>query len=269
MLVVDDNADMREYLASLLDERYAVQLAPDGARALALVRDRPPDLVISDAMMPELDGFGLVAELRADPDTQQLPVIMISARAGEEGTIEGLAAGADDYLIKPFSARELLARVAANLELSRLRRQATEHVDAERRRLEAVLEQLPAGVVLVEAPSGRQMMANRQVSEILGHLPLAEGVDGRREFRGYDLAGRSAAGRALPDRALAAGGRDRPQRGHDLPGHAGPAHRDPRQLGPGARPGRRDHRRGLGVPGRRPRACAPSGCWRPSATRSR
>ena len=189
VLVVDDNADMREYLASLLDGQYAVQLAPDGARALALVRDRPPDLVISDAMMPELDGFGLVAELRADPDTQQLPVIMISARAGEEGTIEGLAAGADDYLIKPFSARELLARVAANLELSRLRRQATEHVDAERRRLEAVLEQLPAGVVLVEAPSGRQMMANRQVSEILGHLPLADGVDGRREFRGYDLDG--------------------------------------------------------------------------------
>jgi PAS domain S-box-containing protein len=198
VLVVDDNADMRDYLASLLDERYTVQSAPDGARALQMVRESAPDLIISDAMMPGLDGFELVAELRANPETQPIPIIMVSARAGEEGTIEGLEAGADDYLVKPFSARELLARVSANLELARLRRQATEHVDAERWRLEAVLEQLPAGVVLVDAPSGRQIMANQQVSEILGHQPLVDGIENRGELRGYNLEGEPLAPEHYP-----------------------------------------------------------------------
>ena len=73
-------------------------------------------------MMPNLDGFGLLAGLQADPATTGVPVIMVSARAGEDGTIEGLEAGADDYLVKPFAARELLARVQANIELDRARR---------------------------------------------------------------------------------------------------------------------------------------------------
>ncbi|MDA0182099.1 SpoIIE family protein phosphatase [Solirubrobacter phytolaccae] len=122
VLVVDDNADMRSYIASLLDGRYAVQTAPDGAVALELARRDPPELVVTDVMMPNLDGFGLLAGLQADPATTDIPVIMVSARAGEEGTIEGLEAGADDYLIKPFAARELLARVHANIELDRARR---------------------------------------------------------------------------------------------------------------------------------------------------
>lgn len=122
VLVVDDNADMRSYIASLLDSRYAVQTAPDGAVALELARREPPELVVTDVMMPNLDGFGLLAGLQADPATTDIPVIMVSARAGEEGTIEGLEAGADDYLIKPFAARELLARVHANIELDRARR---------------------------------------------------------------------------------------------------------------------------------------------------
>lgn len=122
VLVVDDNADMRSYIASLLDARYSVQTAPDGAVALELARREPPELVVTDVMMPNLDGFGLLAGLQADPATTGIPVIMVSARAGEEGTIEGLEAGADDYLIKPFAARELLARVHANLELDRARR---------------------------------------------------------------------------------------------------------------------------------------------------
>ena len=96
----------------------------DGRAALAAVAERRPDLILSDAMMPELDGFGLLAELRADPSTSQLPVIMLSARAGEEAAVEGLAAGADDYLLKPFSSRELIARVRANLDLAELRQAA-------------------------------------------------------------------------------------------------------------------------------------------------
>ncbi len=122
VLVVDDNADMRDYIASLLASRYDVETAADGAIALELARREPPELVVTDVMMPNLDGFGLMAALQADPATTGVPVIMVSARAGEEGTIEGLEAGADDYLIKPFAARELLARVHANIELDRARR---------------------------------------------------------------------------------------------------------------------------------------------------
>ena len=122
VLVVDDNADMRDYVAGLLADAYSVRTASDGVHALERVRADPPDLVITDVMMPRLGGFGLLSALHADPATLHIPVLMLSARAGEEGVIEGLEAGADDYLIKPFSARELLARVRSNLELDRARR---------------------------------------------------------------------------------------------------------------------------------------------------
>jgi len=86
-------------------------------------------------MMPQLDGFGLLRELRLHPATAQVPVIMLSARAGEESRVEGMEAGADDYLIKPFSARELLARVGAHLQMARLRKQfVTELEEADRRK---------------------------------------------------------------------------------------------------------------------------------------
>jgi signal transduction histidine kinase/DNA-binding response OmpR family regulator len=126
VLVVDDNADMREYLVRLLSEVYEVSTAPDGAIALRMARRRLPDLVLTDVMMPNLDGFGLLREMRADPAMSLVPVVMLSARAGDEATVEGLEAGVDDYLIKPFAARELLARVRANLELDRARRARSE-----------------------------------------------------------------------------------------------------------------------------------------------
>ena len=122
VLVVDDNVDMREYVAGLLRSEYDVGTASDGVEALENIRKYPPDLVLTDVMMPRLDGFGLLKVLRTEPTTTGLPVIMLSARAGEEGTIEGLEAGADDYLVKPFSARELLARVRVNMELDKARR---------------------------------------------------------------------------------------------------------------------------------------------------
>ncbi len=122
VLVADDNPDMRDYVSRLLERDYRVRTADDGAIALHMARNDPPDLLLTDVMMPEMDGFALVAALRADPATAELPVVMLSARAGEEATVEGLDAGADDYLVKPFSARELLARVRANLELDRVRR---------------------------------------------------------------------------------------------------------------------------------------------------
>ncbi len=129
VLVADDNADMREYLCRLLERSYEMVAVADGQAALERIQADPPDLIVADVMMPRLDGFGLVAAVRADERTRTLPVIMLSARAGEESRIEGLAAGADDYLIKPFSARELLARVGSQLELARLRKETDRRKD--------------------------------------------------------------------------------------------------------------------------------------------
>jgi PAS domain S-box-containing protein len=122
ILLADDNADMRDYLQRILGQHYAVDAVADGQTALERVRALAPDLVLSDVMMPTLDGFGLLAAIRADPQTRPLPVILLSARAGEEARIEGLQAGADEYLVKPFSARELLACVDSQLRLMQLRR---------------------------------------------------------------------------------------------------------------------------------------------------
>jgi PAS domain S-box-containing protein len=142
ILLADDNADMRDYVRRLLGERYDVRVVADGEAALASLRRHRPDLLLSDVMMPRLDGFGLVRAVRADPALSDLPIVLLSARAGEEASIEGLEAGADDYLIKPFSARELSARIAANLELARLRgqnRKAEQLARAAEERLRAAL----------------------------------------------------------------------------------------------------------------------------------
>src|SRR5258706_8251872 len=122
ILWADDNADMRDYVRRLLADRYEVAAVPDGESALAAALANPPDLVLTDVMMPGLDGFGLLRELRANRSTHTIPVILLSARAGEESAVEGLEAGADDYLVKPFSERELLARVRTHLELAKARR---------------------------------------------------------------------------------------------------------------------------------------------------
>jgi signal transduction histidine kinase/DNA-binding response OmpR family regulator len=131
VLVVDDNADMREYVRRLLAPHYEVRTAADGVEALAAMRAQPPDLLLSDVMMPRLDGIGLLRQVRDDPVLARFPVVLLSARAGEEASIEGLEAGADDYLIKPFAARELLARVSANLKLGKLRREFTQRLAAD------------------------------------------------------------------------------------------------------------------------------------------
>ena len=123
ILLVDDNADMRDYVQRLLVARSQVKAAENGAVALAIMQNWMPDLILSDVMMPELDGFGLLQAIRANPHTQGIPFILLSARAGVEAAIEGLEAGADDYLIKPFSGRELMARVNINLQMARLRQE--------------------------------------------------------------------------------------------------------------------------------------------------
>ena len=124
ILLADDNADMREYLRRLLATKYEVEAVADGDAALAASSRQEFDLVLSDVMMPKLDGFGLLKALRAEEKTKTLPVILLSARAGEESRVAGMGAGADDYLVKPFSARELMARVEAHLNLQRVRRES-------------------------------------------------------------------------------------------------------------------------------------------------
>ncbi len=123
VLLVEDNADMRDYLKRLLISHYDVTTAPNGHEALDLISADPPDLVLSDVMMPVLDGLGMLEALRADPTRSTLPVILLSARAGEDARVQGLATRADDYLVKPFTARELLARVEVHLSLAHMRKQ--------------------------------------------------------------------------------------------------------------------------------------------------
>src|SRR5690242_5051244 len=143
ILLADDNADLREYASRLLRRRgWDVEVVADGEAGLAAVRRRAPDLVLSDVMMPRMDGFELLNALRSDASTSTIPVILLSARAGEEAKIEGLDAGADDYLIKPFSARELSARVSAHLTLARSRIRAVAEADAAREDLARANERL-------------------------------------------------------------------------------------------------------------------------------
>ena len=176
VLVADDNADMRHYVARLLAEHYRVEAVPDGQAALAAARDRSFALILTDVMMPRLDGFGLLKELRADPRTRDLPVIMLSARAGQESRVEGLEAGADDYLVKPFGARELLARVSARLQMARLRREASEMIRKEREWLQTTLASIGDGVIATDA-QGCVTFLN----------PVAEGLTG---WKQEDAGGR-------------------------------------------------------------------------------
>jgi PAS domain S-box-containing protein len=183
ILVADDNSDMRAYIGRLLGAHWDVETAEDGNAAIEAIRRNRPDLVVTDAMMPRLDGFGLLAAIRKDPDLRDLPVIMLSARAGEEARIEGLSAGADYYLTKPFSARELVAQVNANLTLARVRSEAARDLraseEALRRRttqFETLLNEAPLGVYLVDADLKIQAV-NPTARPVFGNIPDLVGRD--------------------------------------------------------------------------------------------
>ena len=203
VLIADDNADMRDYLARLLGQHWSVEVVADGETALARAQadppdllltdvmmrravgmkgrrhDDPPDLLLTDVMMPGLDGFALLRALRADPHLRAVPVVLLSARAGEEARVEGLNAGADDYLVKPFSARELIARVGAHLELARVRseaaereRQARAEAEDARARLHDLFMQAPACIAVLHGPDHRFELANPDYFALVGSRAL-------------------------------------------------------------------------------------------------
>ena len=177
LLVVDDNADMRDYLRRLLRGAWDVEVCNNGREALDAVRRRMPDIVLSDVMMPELDGFGLLAALRGDPATRDIPIMLLSARAGEEARLEGLQAGADDYLIKPFSSHDLAARI----EVLRLRRQARMVDVAVARRTQSIFSQAPVAIAILRGPEHVFEQANACYQEMVGPRAL-EGLPIRRAF---------------------------------------------------------------------------------------
>jgi PAS domain S-box-containing protein len=176
VLLADDNSDMRDYVRRLLERQYDVVAASDGQQALDSIAEHVPDLVLTDVMMPRLDGFGLLAAVRADPRTRSLPVIMLSARAGEEARIEGAEAGADDYLVKPFSARELLARVGSHLALARQRGELERALRYRSEQLETLLDSAPLGIYLI-GPDFRIRSVNPVARPTFGDIP--GGVEGR------------------------------------------------------------------------------------------
>jgi len=170
VLLVDDNRDMREYVERLLNTRYVVSSAENGRIALDHALREPPDLVLTDIMMPEMDGFELMAALRKNPATSTVPIILVSARAGDEARIEGVQQGADDYLIKPFSARELLARVQTHLELAEVRKSALQSVRDSEQRLREIIDALPAAVYTTDV-EGRVTLFNKAAVEFAGRVP--------------------------------------------------------------------------------------------------
>jgi PAS domain S-box-containing protein len=168
IVLADDNRDMRDYIARLLRQQgYRVDAVGDGRAALELVRAARPDLVVTDVMMPVMDGFELLKALRSAAHDTHIPVIMLSARAGEEARIEGLQAGADDYLTKPFSARELVARVGSTITVAQVRRQALETERRLRQESINILESIKEGFIALDR-DWRFTYANAEAERLNG-----------------------------------------------------------------------------------------------------
>ena len=171
VLIVDDNADMREHLQSIVGKVYKTVKAVNGAEALEIVGRQKIALVLSDIMMPVMDGVELLKHLKQNKTTADIPVVLITARAGEESRIEGFETGADDYLVKPFSARELLARIKVQVDLSKKR-------NAVNRQLTDLFVQAPTAIVILKGPEFVFELANDRALEIINRTK--EEVSGRK-----------------------------------------------------------------------------------------
>jgi signal transduction histidine kinase/CheY-like chemotaxis protein len=193
LLVADVNADMRVYLESLLRPYYTVHVASDGYTALELAHQCHPDLLLTDVMMPGLDGFALMAALKADPQLNTIPIILLSARAGEEAVLEGLRLGANDYLVKPFSARELLARIESNLEIVRLRRELAARVS----QLEIIFDSITDCLTVYDR-EGNFVYHNQAVRQLIDMDLAPDYPNQRLEERFSRLSPSDTSGQPIP-----------------------------------------------------------------------
>ena len=159
ILVVDDNADMRQHIRSLLEKKYAVITAANGQEALQIINDNVPSVVLSDIMMPVMDGIQLLKEIKNNKDTAHLPVILLTARAGEESKLEGLQIGADDYLVKPFSSKELVSRIRAQIIINKRRDVALQNIYN-------LFDEVPFGVAVLKGESLVIEYVNKYILEI-------------------------------------------------------------------------------------------------------
>ena len=165
---------MREYVKRILEPYYEVKPLPTGKQRSRQSR-YDPDLVLSDVMMPCLDGIAMLKAIRANPRTSGLPVMLLTARVDEESTVEGMEAGADDYLAKPFTARELLARVGGHIEIAKVRREAADQLRASQAILarevsnfETLLRELPVGIAMSFDPECANIRVNPAFARMLG-----------------------------------------------------------------------------------------------------
>ena len=205
IVVAEDNADYRAYLTRVLEGAgFEVDAHMDGAAALAACRIRAPDALVSDVAMPDLDGLGLIACLRADEHTALTPVLLLSGRTAEDDRIAGIEAGADDYLVKPLSGRELIARVEGAVRRSRLRREAAHaslqsQLRENRDQFEGIYQSVGDGVISINAEQ-RIVESNAAAARIFGYsaaamigLPLAMLLPARFRPRHEDHIGRFGA----------------------------------------------------------------------------
>jgi len=200
VLVVDDNADMRHYLRRLLEPFFHVESAIDGEDALRRIRRGRPDLVLTDAMMPVMDGYSLLSKIRSTPEIATLPVVMVSARAGAEMEIEGREAGADDYITKPFSGREFVARISSALKIAEVRASSDAAIRASENYAREILERTSDSVFLLDRDwnftylnpnAAAQIAGGRELvgKNIWTEFPEAVGTNFWRQYRRVMLEG--------------------------------------------------------------------------------
>lgn len=178
VLWADDDEKMRAYVQALLEDRYVVETVTDGLSALASARKNLPDLILADVMMPRLDGVSLVSALRSGAETRNVPVILVSGRGGEALKLQSFEAGADDFIVKPFSARDLLARIKSHLELAVMRRASVAREEKLWSEIEFALEAGRLGHWQLDAVSGK-MTCSARCRSMHGFAAAAELDNGK------------------------------------------------------------------------------------------
>ncbi|WWC68787.1 uncharacterized protein I206_102722 [Kwoniella pini CBS 10737] len=174
ILLVEDNADMRRYIKQIFDSFCTVIEATNGQQALEMAISNPPSLILSDMLMPKMNGLDLLQEIRNHPNTKIVPMVLLSAIAGDESRVEALMMGAEDYLAKPFKPKELVARVHLHLQVGKKRAHLEKMFHERETEIAVLSEYCPSGIVRADGTTGRLIYANRawrEQSDILDEDP--------------------------------------------------------------------------------------------------